>query len=144
MPGGVGRSGVDVSPVHGPAGMTEHLIEEDALAAAVAIAERVHQCQLGPVRGDGVGGCVAVRGAGWLRGDLAEDPVELNAQELRSGVGESEGASTCGAEFTSPVVDVLENVVVDRLEVGEVESVLDRAELELDDSEVSEIALVLC
>ena len=62
---GMGCCGIDVGPIDSPAGVTKHLIEEHALAAAVAVAERVDEGQFGPVRGDGVGGDTRVGGAGW-------------------------------------------------------------------------------
>src|SRR5699024_12277980 len=141
--GGLHGSGVHVSPDHGTARVAEHLIEEDALAATVAIAERVDQGQLGPVPGDGVGGGVAVRSAGQVGCDLVEDPVELVAQELRPGVGEAEGASVGGAKLSRPVVDVLEDVVVNRLEMGEVEAAIDGVELQFDDTAGGEKTFVV-
>src|SRR5699024_7725624 len=99
--------------------------------------------QLGPVPGDGVGGGVAVRSAGQVGCDLVEDPVELVAQELRPGVGEAEGASVGGAKLSRPVVDVLEDVVVKRLEMGEVAAAIDGVEIQLDDTAGGEKTFVV-
>lgn len=72
VPGGVRGSGVDVRPVQCPACMSEHLVKEHALAATVAVAEGMHQRELGPVRRDGVGGGVTVSCTWRPNGDLCE------------------------------------------------------------------------
>ncbi|WP_371204882.1 hypothetical protein [Dietzia sp. UCD-THP] len=128
---GVSCCSIDVGPVDSPSGMPEHLVEEDSLAAAVPVAKRVDQRELGPVHGDGVGGGVGVGGAGRPGGDLTENPVEFIGQELRPGVGDAESGSVACAELAGPGVDVLKDVTVNRLEVGEVKLALDGMQLEL-------------
>ena len=96
MSGGVGSSRIDVGPVHRPAVVAEHLTEEDPLASAVAVAERVDQRELGPVCSDRVGGGITIRGARQLAGDLRKDSVEFVGEELRPGVRDSKGAGVAG------------------------------------------------
>ena len=102
MSGGVGSSRINVGPVHCPPVVAEHLIEEDTLAAAVAIAERVDQRELGPVRGDRDGGGIAIRRARRSVSDLGEEPIELVVEELRTGVRDSKGAGVAGAQLAGP------------------------------------------
>lgn len=72
---------------------------------------------------------------------LVEDPVELVLQKLWPGVGKPEGTGVGGAELAGPVVDVLEDVALDRPKVVEVEAAFNGIEFQLDNSEVGEIAL---
>lgn len=129
--GGVCGGSIDGGPVDGPSGVPKHLVEEDALAATVPVTEGMDQSQFRPVCGNGVGGGVAIGRAGRLRGDQPEDPIEFIAEELGPRMGDAECAGIRGAEFTSPHVEILQDVPVDGPEVGEVEIAGYRVLLEL-------------
>lgn len=121
--------GVDFLPVDGPAGGFEEFVEEDSLCAGIAVSERVQDGGFAPVVGESVDGAVFRESLGGevVFGDSAEDERCLVFDVFGSAVWEvhADGAGVAGAEGACPVVDVLQDELVDLLQVFEVEITCD-------------------
>lgn len=116
--------GVDFLPVDGPAGGFEEFVEEDSLCAGVAVSEWVQDGGFTPVVSESVDGAVFREALGEVVfGDSAEDKRCLVFDVFGSAVWEvhADGAGVAGAEGAGPVVDVLQDELVDLFEVVEVE-----------------------
>ena len=122
------RGGVDFLPVDGPAGGFEEFVEEDSLRAGIAVPKRVQDGGFAPVVGESVDGAVFREALGEVVfGDSAEDERCLVFDVFGSAVGEvhADGAGVAGAEGACPVVDVLQDELVDLFQMIEVEITCD-------------------
>lgn len=120
--------GVDFLPVDGPAGGFEEFVEEHSLRAGVAVPKRVQDGGFAPVIGESVDGAVFRESLGEVVfGDSAEDECGLVFDVFGSAVWEvhADGAGVAGAEGACPVVDVLQDELVDLFQVFEVEITCD-------------------
>ncbi len=129
--------GMDFLPVDGPAGGFEEFVEEDSLCAGVAVSERVQDGGFAPVVGESIDGAVFRESLGEVVfGDSAEDERCLVFDVFGSAVWEvhADGAGVAGAEGAGPVVDVLQDELVDLFEVVEVEIAWDGLCFELQDA----------
>lgn len=125
----------NLRPVDAPSGVAGELVEHDVLTARVHVAERMNRGRLAPHPGEPIGERIRFQPVQvFTLCESAEDALGLGRDERRAAVRDA-GAARMGvgvAEVTTPHIQVLRQVPMDRLQVGEVEAAGDRVLGEFD------------